>query len=148
MASALLISEAQITAPARAMQAAAEFAWQKQTLLWRRRNLDCATIQTSISLLVRAIFDTIYDSIVVLAMPFLGIKDPGSLSVDRVPHLRFSISTLYPISLDFIRMAQILVIQRAVLPVDQGETPQVANMLMSCDVLLIYQYAAPSFGLS
>jgi len=73
------------------------------------------------------LFDTIYDSIVVVFMAVLGIRDPG-LSVNQ--SVTFSDSLHYtPYLSAFIKIAQLLVIQRAVLAVDRGEVPYVADIL-------------------
>jgi hypothetical protein len=72
------------------MQAAAELAHEQQStspaLVQLQQSLDYAMIQLCISLLDHALFDTIYDSIVVVFMAVLGIRDPG-LSPIRVSHL-------------------------------------------------------------
>jgi hypothetical protein len=73
------------------------------------------------------LFDTIYDSIVVAFIAVLGIRDPG-LSAGQ--SATFSDSLQYtPYLSAFIKIAQLLVIQRAVLAVDRGEVPHIADML-------------------
>ncbi|KFY31505.1 hypothetical protein V493_01047, partial [Pseudogymnoascus sp. VKM F-4281 (FW-2241)] len=115
----------------RVMQAAAKLAQEQQSgslaLEEPRKGLDHATIQLCISLLDHALFDTIYDSIVVVFMAALSIRDPRS-SVNQ--SATFSDSLHYtPYLSAFIKIAQLLVIQQAVLAVDRGEVPHVADIL-------------------
>jgi hypothetical protein len=125
------LTDAQVTALDRVMQAAVELAQEQQSTglapIQLQQSLDYATIQLCVSLLDHALFDTIYDSIVVVFMAVLGIRDPV-LSVDQ--NAIFSDSLHYtPYLSAFIKIAQLLVIQRAVLAVDRGEVPHVADML-------------------
>lgn len=125
------LTDAQVTALDRVMQAAAKLAQEQQSTglapAQLQEGLDYATIQLCISLLDHALFDTIYDSIAVVFLAVLGIRDPG-LSADQ--NATFSDSLHYtPYLSAFIKIAQLLVIQRAVLAVDRGEVPHVADML-------------------
>lgn len=125
------LTDSQVTALDRVMQAAAELAQEQQStslaLIQLQQSLDYATIQLCISLLDHALFNTIYDSIVVVFMAVLSIRDPRSV-IDQ--NATFSGSLHYTPHLSaFIKMAQLLVIQRAVLAVDRGEVLHVADML-------------------
>jgi hypothetical protein len=63
------------------MQATVELAQEQESTglapIQLQQSLDYATIQLCVSLLDHALFDTIYDSIVVVFMAVLGIRDPG-----------------------------------------------------------------------
>ncbi|KAG9239902.1 hypothetical protein BJ878DRAFT_6341 [Calycina marina] len=113
------------------MQAAAKLAQEhKDVGLAPERlceNLDHAIIRLCISLLDHILFDTVYDGVVIVFMAVLGIHAPASAGGQDVT---FHDSLHYtPYLSAIIKIAQILVIQRAVLAVDQGEVPHLADML-------------------
>ncbi|TEY20812.1 hypothetical protein BOTCAL_1739g00010 [Botryotinia calthae] len=125
------ITDAQATALDRVMQAATDLAQEQQSSgiapASLQQNLDYATSHLCISLLDHTLFDTIYDSIVVAFMAVLGIRDPG-LSNDQ--NAIFSDSLHYtPYLSVFIKIAQLLVIQKAVISVDRGEVSYIADIL-------------------
>jgi hypothetical protein len=70
------------------------------------------------------LFDTIYDSIIVVFMAVLGIRDPVLSNATFCDSLYYT-----PYLSAFIKIAQLLVIQRAVLAVDRGEVPYIADIL-------------------
>jgi hypothetical protein len=73
------------------------------------------------------LLDIIYNSIVVVFIAALGIREPG-LPGDQ--NATFSDSLHYtPYLSAFIKIAQLLVIQRAVLVVDRGEVLYIADIL-------------------
>jgi len=89
------------------MQAATDLAQEQQSTglapTQLQESLDYATIQLCISLLDHALFDTIYDSIVVVFLTILGIRDP-KLSADQ--NATFSDSLHYtPYLSTFIKIA-------------------------------------------
>jgi hypothetical protein len=125
------LTDTQVSALDRVMQAAAELAQEQQETGSAPKRLqdglDYATIQLCIALLDHALYETVYDSIVVAFMAVLGIQAPG-LAEDQGFTFRDSIHHTPQLSA-FIKIAQLLVIQRAVLAVDWGEVPHLADIL-------------------
>jgi hypothetical protein len=125
------LADTQVVALDRAMQAAADLAQELHETgvapEQLQQSLDYATLQLCIALLDHFLSDTVYDSIVVVFLAVLGIRDPMS-SKDQ--GATFCDSLRYtPYLSAFIKISQLLVIQRAVVAADRGEVPHVADML-------------------
>ncbi|KFY27816.1 hypothetical protein V493_03286 [Pseudogymnoascus sp. VKM F-4281 (FW-2241)] len=97
--------------------------------------LDQATLLLCIALLDHALYKDIYDSIIVGFLAVLGIRKDGC----------FSEATTYTLYLSaFIKIAQLLVIQRSVLAVKLDEVDHVADILdVMQDRFMVYRTRSP-----
>jgi hypothetical protein len=108
------------------LQAAASLAQQQESAPSEYTNpewyqeIDRACLLLCIALLDQPLFGNIYDSVVIGFLAVLGINSEGSYheATAYTPHLSA-----------FVKMAQLLVVQRAVLAVDEDEVDHAADIL-------------------
>ena len=99
------------------------------------QDIDRACLLLCITLLDQPLHDNIYDSIVVGFLAVLGINSQGS----------YHEATIYTPSLSaFIKLSQLLVIQRVVLAINEDEVDHVTNILdVMQDRFMVYGTRSP-----
>jgi hypothetical protein len=94
------------------------------------QDLDFACLQLCIALLDHALYGSIYDSIVVGFLAVLGISPPSESDKEGSQGGRFLEATLYTTKLSaFVKCAQLLVLQRAVVAAERKEVDYPATIL-------------------
>ncbi len=99
----------------------------KATSKQHERDLDASLLKLCVALMDHALYGSIYESIIVV-FAVLGLKRTETSDGQEQIHFHHA-GTYTPNLSAFIKLAQLLVIQRSVLAVEWGETLYTANML-------------------
>jgi hypothetical protein len=132
------LSSTQSTALEAVLRAAASLAQQQESVesdIKQYREIDRACLLLCIALLDHPLHGNIYDSVVVGFLAVLGINSHGS----------YHEATTYTPSLSaFVKLSQLLVVQRAVLAVEEDEVDHAADILdVMQDRFMVYGTRSP-----